>query len=133
MQRVDEMGVARRILIVEDDPSVRASLSLYLEHAGFDVVAVAELRRALELIRRELFDLLVTDLDLPDGTGLELVETARAHRPKLPAILVTGYGCSAIRQRAEDLSLSAYFEKPVDPKKLLETLQGIEVERDQTV
>ncbi len=62
----------QRVLIVEDNASMRRTLTIFLEQAGFDVVAVVEFQRALQLIRGELFDTLVPDLDLPGGTGLAL-------------------------------------------------------------
>ena len=84
-----------------------------LEGVGFDVTVASEFSTALELIRMEDFELLITDLDLPGGTGLELVSWARAHRPEIRTILITGYGCCGIRRRVEGLGLSGYFEKPL--------------------
>jgi DNA-binding response OmpR family regulator len=111
-----------RVLVVEDNAVVRASLALLLEHEGFDVVAVAEFARAQELIENERFDTLITDLDLPGGTGLDLLLTARRSRPRMRSILMTGYGCSAVRKRALELGLSAYLEKPFEANQLLSAL-----------
>jgi DNA-binding NtrC family response regulator len=116
------MADSCRILVVEDNEAVRASLTLMLEREGFDVVAVAEFRRASELIDEELFDTLITDLDLPGGTGLDLLERARIVRPRMRSFLMTGYGCSAVRQQVADLGASGYFEKPFDPEELLRAL-----------
>ncbi len=113
----------QRILIVEDDASVRRTLTIFLEKAGFDVVAVAEFQRALELIRGELFDTLVTDLDLPGGTGLDLVHTVKALHPAMRSVLITGFGCSAFRQLANELALHGYLEKPFDPDDLVARLK----------
>ena len=108
------MSGAKRVLVVEDNLSMLRTLATFLERAGFDVVAVAEFQRALELIEDELFDTLVTDLDLPGGTGLDLVLTANTLRPQMRSVLMTGYGCSAIRKRAGELSLLGFLEKPFD-------------------
>jgi CheY-like chemotaxis protein len=116
------MAEGSRILVVEDNPAVRYSLTLMLEREGFDVVAVAEFRRATELIEAELFDALITDLDLPGGTGLDLLERARLLRPRMLSFLMTGYGCSAIRKQVSDLGVTGYFEKPFDPEELLRAL-----------
>ncbi len=70
------MTGSKRVLVVEDNLSMLRTLTTFLERAGFDVVAVTEFQRALELIEDEFFDTLVTDLDLPGGTGLDLVLTA---------------------------------------------------------
>ena len=101
---------------------MRSILTLTLTRAGFDVVAVAEFQRALELIHGEIFDSLVTDLDLPGGTGLDLVLSASSRRPQMRSILMTGYGCSAIRKQADDLPLHSYLENPFDPDELVASL-----------
>lgn len=112
-----------RILVVEDNLAIRSSLAALLELEGFDVVAVSEYRGACELIQKELFDTLITDLDLPDGTGVDLVMRARMLNPKMKSILMTGYGCSVVRKQASELGLSAYLEKPFDPEELLQALR----------
>jgi len=117
------MTGGRRVLIVEDNTSMREILTVFLERAGFDVVAVSEYQRAMELIRKDLFDSVVADLDLPGGTGLDLVHNARALRPRMRAFLMTGYGCSAIRKQVEALSPHGYLEKPFDPDDLVNRLK----------
>jgi DNA-binding NtrC family response regulator len=118
------MAEGNRVLVVEDNPAIRSSLTLLPEAEGCDVVAVAEFARAQELIEKELFDTLITDLDLPGGTGLDLLMTARQVRPRMRSILMTGYGCSAVRKQASELSLLAYLEKPFDPAELLSALSA---------
>jgi DNA-binding response OmpR family regulator len=118
------MAGGARVLVVEDNAAIRSSLALFLEHEGFDVLAVAEFARAQELIEKELFDTLITDLDLPGGTGLDLLLTARQFRPCMRSILMTGYGCSAVRKRASELGLAAYLEKPFELAELLSALGG---------
>lgn len=113
-----------RILVVEDNAAIRKSLVMFLERQGFDVTEAAEYTRALELVEMELFDALIADLDLPGGTGIDLLARARKIRPRMLSILMTGYGCTAIRKRAEELELAAYLEKPFDPGELLEALRS---------
>lgn len=117
------MSGPKRVLIVEDNLSMLRTLALFLQRAGYDVVAVAEFQRALELIEDELFDMLVTDLDLPGGTGMDLVATASSLRPHIRSVLMTGYSCSAIRKQADALSLVEYLEKPFDPDDLVAALE----------
>jgi DNA-binding NtrC family response regulator len=117
------MVEGHRILVVEDNPAIRSSLAAILELEGFDVVAVSEYRRAWELIEKEIFDTLITDLDLPDGTGVDLLIQARMLRPRMRSILMTGYGCTAVRKQVSELGLSAYLEKPFDPEALLKALR----------
>ena len=77
----------------------------------------------MELIRGEFFDTLVTDLDLPGRTGLELVHTVEALHPAMRSLLTTGFGCSAFRQQANELALHGYLEKPFDPDDLVARLK----------
>jgi DNA-binding NtrC family response regulator len=117
------MVEALRVLVVEDNCAIRSSLAAFLELEGYDVVAVAEYRGACELIQKELFDTLITDLDLPDGTGVDLLIQARTLHPNMRSILMTGYGCSVVRKQASELGLSAYLEKPFDPAELLKAIR----------
>jgi len=113
----------KQILVVEDDRSVRHVMRLFLEEAGFHVEEAEDFRKARDLLREHEFDLLITDLDLPGGNGLDLVRQARSFRPSLLSILVTGYGCSEVRRQAAEISL-IYLEKPFDPDELLDLANG---------
>jgi DNA-binding response OmpR family regulator len=112
-----------RVLVVEDNPAIRSSLAAILELEGFDVMAVSEFHGASELIQTRLFDTLITDLDLPDGTGVDLLMQARTLHPEMRSILMTGYGCSVVRKQALELGLDAYLEKPFAPEELLKALR----------
>lgn len=109
----------KHILVVDDNQSVRAALAVFLREEGFSVQVAVDFERATELLTSGGYDLLITDLDLPGGNGLDLVRRATAFRPELHSILVTGYGCSAIRRQVAELGLLGYLEKPVDADSLL--------------
>jgi len=113
-----------RILIVEDDRQNREGLRTLVANAGFDVTVAADYGRAATLLSTDRFDLLITDLDLPGGTGLDLVQHARAFSPRIATILVTAFGCSEVRKQAQDLELAGYFEKPLDPQALIELVKS---------
>ena len=104
----------KRILLVEDNRRIREGLSTLIETAGY--AGAVDFDAAAKLLRSEPFDLLITDLDLPGGTGLDLVRQARA---LCPSILVTAYGCSEVRRQAQELEVAGYFEKPYDPGALM--------------
>lgn len=109
----------KRILVVEDNRSLLHGLLCLLEGAGFQVVGVSDFGDAEQLVRKERFDFLITDVDLPGGTGLELVSLGKVVRPEMESIVVTGYGCSTVRKRVEELRVCGYLEKPFDPAMLL--------------
>lgn len=114
----------KRILIVEDDRQNREGLQTLVANAGFKVTSAADYDRAAALLSTDRFDLLITDLDLPGGTGLDLVRRARAFCPQIVTILVTAFGCSEVRKQAEELDLAGYFEKPFDPDALMELVKS---------
>ncbi len=96
-----------RILVVDDEDELRASLGKVLERAGYVVEACDTVARALEALADRSFNLLVTDFRLPDGDGLDLMRQARALAPDLEVVLVTAYGniplaVDAIKQGAYD-------------------------------
>jgi DNA-binding response OmpR family regulator len=112
-----------RILIVDDDKGTLNALNSYLSSVGHDIVTADSGRRALDKIPASngdglSVDLLVTDLRMPEMNGLELIREARKQRPRLPAILMTGYGDDSIRWQSIELSSCSYLEKPFKPERL---------------
>ena len=112
-----ETAALRRILVVDDDPLVRRTLALFLNRAGFAVVAVEGGMEALDLLQTAggTFDLLVTDQSMPGMTGRELIDAARELCPKLLALLVSGYDMSGSAEQlpADVLFLCKPFERGV--------------------
>src|SRR5918911_126838 len=80
------------ILLVEDKESLRRVLRLTLEHAGYGVVEAADARTALQEIARAPFRLVLTDLRMPHGSGLDVLRAARAADPFAPVVVMTAYG-----------------------------------------
>lgn len=90
-----------RVLVAEDDASVRSFVSRALELRGYAVTAVPDGLRALEVLERDSFDILVTDIVMPGLDGIALALKVGRDLPGLPVLLMTGY--SAERQRAHNL------------------------------
>jgi CheY-like chemotaxis protein len=98
---------ALRILLVEDHGDTSRILARLLRSQGHEVQTAGDLHKALELSRQWEFDLLLSDLGLPDGSGRELMRQLRSTHPKTPGIAMSGYGTNDdIRQ-----SLAAGFEE----------------------
>lgn len=79
-----------QILVVDDDSAVRGLIASMLRRRGAESIEVADAGSALARIRAERFDLLITNIEMPGRTGLWLLEEAKAHRPDLPVLVVTG-------------------------------------------
>ena len=112
----------QRVLLIDDDPGVSEVIGLLLEREGYAVQHAATLRASLAKIAAADLDLVVTDLKLPDGTGLEVITALRAHRPQLPIIMITSYSSvesaiAALRGGAVD-----YVIKPFDNNDFLRTV-----------
>ena len=117
--------MARRILLVEDDDTLRSLLQTILEQSGYRVVAASSLARAHVEILRVPIDLIVLDEVLPDGSGLEFVADARRQGWQGPVVLVTGFELDLARARQPATSLiSAVLQKPVAGKALLAAIHN---------
>ena len=108
----------RRILIVEDDRPQADAVAEALERLGHHCVVVTEPRRALEILRDDNFDLVITDLVMHEVNGMEILQEARRADPTAEVIMVTGHGTietavQAIRQGASD-----YITKPLNLSEL---------------
>ncbi len=113
------------ILVVDDEPAVLLTYSMILRQSGYDVTAVATAREAKIAIDEQPFDLLVCDLALEGShSGVEVLEHARSHFPRIPAIVLTGYATRELAEEAERKRFTLLF-KPIEVKDLLETISSL--------
>jgi DNA-binding NtrC family response regulator len=117
--------MAESILIVDDEDIIRESLSFVLTKEGFRVQEASNGRVALEMLKEHAFDLILTDLEMPEMKGIELLEHATRLAPETVVIIITAYGSidtaiAALRKGAVD-----YILKPVDFDELLVKMRRI--------
>lgn len=105
-------GAGRRVLVVDDEESIRQLLTKTLAMAEYETQSVADGRTGLDLLRREAWDLLIADLRMPEMDGLSLIREARRLHPRLPVIIVTGYSSEASAIEAVNLGVVGYLVKP---------------------
>jgi two-component system, OmpR family, response regulator ResD len=110
--------MATRVLVVEDDPTVREVVSTYLRRAGHDVQEAADGVTALRLATPTLPDLVVLDLMLPGMDGLEVCRRLRDRGP-VPVIILTALGDEADRVLGLELGADDYVTKPFSPRELV--------------
>lgn len=115
-----------RLLIVEDDERFRTRLGKVLAQRGFEVSSVEGVTAAQQLIANNLFHAAVLDFNLPDGTGLDLIENLRAINGQVRVIVLSGYATlssavAAIREGAVD-----YLVKPADIDEIEAILRGLD-------
>src|ERR671921_2245929 len=107
------------ILLVEDKESLRRVLRLTLESAGYSVAEAEDAREAAQAVAREPFRLVLTDLRIPHGSGIDVLRASKAAAADVPVILMTAYGSideavQAMKEGAHD-----FLQKPVDSNHLL--------------
>lgn len=115
----------RKILVVDDDSAVRESIAEILRVEGAAVAEVGNGKEAIERIRLEHFDLVLSDVVMPEMDGYELFQAARREAPETPVVLMTAFYYDQDhvikRSRLEGLD-GVIFKKPVNPERLVKTL-----------
>jgi len=116
-------GNGVRVLFVDDEPTIRITLSKILEQAGFHMTVAATVPEALEYIGKEQFDLLLSDMNIGQpGDGFTVISAMRRSQPEVVTIILTGFpdfdtALQALRSQVDD-----YLTKPADVKSLIEVM-----------
>src|SRR5512137_215168 len=103
-----------RALVIDDEPDIRDLLSITLGRMQIDVVTAADYANAIKALGPERFDLVLTDMKLPDGDGLEIVDWIQHHRPGVPVAVITAHGNVEAAVRALKLGAFDFISKPLD-------------------
>lgn len=111
-----------RVLVVDDAPDVAEMMAMLMRHAGYDVTTAHNATLALELAGRDRFDLVVSDIGMPDVDGYQLAEELRAlpGYESVPLIAVSGFSMYDDRERALASGFNEFLTKPIHPDELLE-------------
>ena len=107
------------ILVVDDDRSITGALAVILKKAGYEVLTTNSLAEARSVLSSRSFDLVITDLRLADGTGIDLITHIKKQTPDTEVILMTAFGSIEITIEAIKRGAYYYLEKPHPPDQLL--------------
>lgn len=118
------MSQTFRVLLVEDDDSLRCCLGEFLASHGWEVAATAYGQEAMALARRHRFDFSILDFHLPGTTGLEVFRQIAAIRP-LPAILMSGLASIEEATAARQAGFFTFLRKPLELERLRQTVQQL--------
>jgi CheY-like chemotaxis protein len=116
------MSALRKVLVVDDDPVVGKSFSRVLSQKGYAVITAENGAQALEKMREQQYDVVFTDIKMPGMSGLELTERIKVSQPWMPVVIVTGYGSLANEERAKEVGVSAFLNKPLSPQMIEESV-----------
>jgi excisionase family DNA binding protein len=115
--RQDKQGQPT-VLVVDDDPGLQELFKAFLKKIGFSRVVVGTAKDAVNCVRKQKFDLMFLDLQLPDAPGDEVYKTAKSIDPDLNVIVITGYPDSEILDRILQISPVTVLKKPLKIEQL---------------
>jgi two-component system, NtrC family, response regulator HydG len=115
-----------RLLIVEDDPSVRNTVVMFLELEGYSVDAAGSTREALEKVRQNAYPIILSDIYVDEKTGLDVLEAAKKSNPDCVVILMTGRATMETVMRATQGGAFEYVAKPFELDELLDIIKRAE-------
>jgi two-component system response regulator ResD len=107
-----------RVLVVDDEPFVRQILSEWLRRKNYHVLEADSGRQAMERIRREQPDIVISDMVMPGMDGLQLLKEARAHKADIPFVMISGYPSHSAAVKVMQQGASDYLVKPIKPEEL---------------
>lgn len=117
------MGGNARILIIDDDESIREALKTILEDEGYVVETAGTAKEAIEKTNEKFYNILLIDIRLPDMEGIDLLLKIRNTTPKMRKIIVTGYPTLNNAIEAVNRGADAYVVKPFDVERVLATIK----------
>jgi CheY-like chemotaxis protein len=115
-------AIPARVLMVEDHPGAAMALRMCLEEYGYAVEHAASVSEALQLAQAQAFDIVLTDLGLPDGSGVDI---GRALGTRLPVLALSGFGAESDLRSTAAAGFAGHLVKPVDPPQVHAVLQKL--------
>lgn len=116
-----------KILAVDDSKSMRQMVSMSLKSAGHQVTEADDGRMALDLAQKEQYDLIVTDINMPNMNGIELIHALRAnnHYKHTPILCLTTESSDDMKGQGKSAGATGWIVKPFSPEKLLATIARV--------
>lgn len=111
------------VLIVDDEPIVRESIKDWLVDAGYQVATAENGEKALKMIEKEDFGIMIVDVRLPGKTGITVLKEVKALKPQIKSIVITAYSSTELAAEAMKLGAVDYLIKPIAPDELERLIQ----------
>jgi CheY-like chemotaxis protein len=122
-----EPAERRLALVVDDVADVTEMLAVVLTHAGYSVVTAASAPAALKAARERQFDVIISDIGMPEMNGYQLAREMRTMPgyETVPMVAVTGYSMFDDKERSTNAGFNAHMTKPIDPRALLDLIEQL--------
>ena len=122
-----EPDTRRTALVVDDVADVTEMLAVVLTHAGYSVVTAASAPAALKAARERQFDVIISDIGMPEMNGYQLAREMRTMPgyETVPMVAVTGYSMFDDKERSTKAGFNAHMTKPIDPRALLDLIEQL--------
>lgn len=114
-----------RVALVEDDQWIQNGLRMFFEFNGCDMEGYEQATTAIEALKKEKFDIVISDYWLPDMDGLALIGLAKEHQPDAVFILITAYPTPGLREEAARMGIHDFLPKPLTIPKIEKSLEGL--------
>src|SRR5689334_24726144 len=118
------MSQGARILIVDDEATIRLTLGALLKRAGYEVMSAENGHEAVGLLEQQRFDLLLVDLKMPEMDGMQVVAAARRRQPDLAIIVLTGHGSLETAVEGLHQGIFDYLLKTTEPTQVIERVKA---------
>ena len=122
-----DIHAGRTALVVDDVADVTEMLAVVLTHAGYNVVTAASAPAALKAASERQFDVIISDIGMPDMNGYQLAREVRQlpGYQTVPMVAVTGYSMFDDKERSTKAGFNAHMTKPIDPRALLDLIEQL--------
>lgn len=119
--------MAKKILAVDDSKTMREMVSFTLKDAGYDIIEAEDGKAALSTLNGQKIDAVITDLNMPNMNGFELIRTLRADPTYkfTPILMLTTEGDSSKKQEGKSAGATGWIVKPFNPEKLVEVIKKV--------
>jgi CheY-like chemotaxis protein len=127
-------GKGERILYVDDEPSIAKLGKRHLEALGYDAISTTDPKKALKMVKAEpdRFDLVVSDMAMPDMPGDQLITEILSINPSIPTIVCSGYSSRMSETKASKMGIKAFVMKPLNKNELAKRVRSVLDSSNQT-
>ena len=119
-----------KILIVDDEALVCWSIEKTLRKAGYETISADSGEKAIEKLRSSSFDLIITDMKLPNADGFDVAATAKRLLPLTPVIMISAFGDEAAHEKASTMKIDCFVDKPFDLSEIASIVRWILVKNE---